>query len=162
MTKRVLAIALLAGLSLAACGGGSDSSEARVKNGKPTVGSPAPRTKNAALPARTTLPPRPAPTTVPRATATTQPKTTTTQAKPPTTPAAPTPLAPVAVPTTAAPTTAPNSCTAQGPCKVGQTGPAGGIVFYAATTPQSWGQYMEVRPEAVSYTHLTLPTNREV
>jgi hypothetical protein len=39
-------------------------------------------------------------------------------------------------------------CTAQGPCKVGQTGPAGGIVFYAATTPQPWGQYMEVRPEA--------------
>lgn len=148
MTKRVLAITILAGLSLAACGGGSDSSEARVKNGKPTVGSPVPRTKNAALPARTTLPPRPAPTTVPRATATTQPKTTTTQAKPPTTPAAPTTLAPVAVPTTAAPTTAPNSCTAQGPCKVGQTGPAGGIVFYAATAPQKWGQYMEVRPEA--------------
>ena len=142
MTKRVLVITILAGLSLAACGGGSDSSEARVKNGKPTVGSPAPRTKNAALPARTTLPPRPAPTTVPRATATTQPKTTTTQAKPPTT------LAPVAVPTTAAPTTAPNSCTAQGPCKVGQTGPAGGIVFYTATAPQKWGQYMEVRPEA--------------
>jgi len=142
MTKRALAITILAGLSLAACGGGSDSSEARVKNGKPTVGSPAPRTKNAALPARTTLPPRPAPTTVPRATATTQPKTTTTQAKPPTT------LAPVAVPTTAAPTTAPNSCTAQGPCKVGQTGPAGGIVFYTATAPQKWGQYMEVRPEA--------------
>jgi hypothetical protein len=31
---------------------------------------------------------------------------------------------------------------------VGQTGPAGGIVFYAAATPQKWGQYMEVRPEA--------------
>ncbi len=138
MTKRVLAITLLAGLSLAACGGGSsDSADTRA----------ATRTKNAALPARTTLPPRPAPTTTPRATATTQPKTTTTQAKPPTTPAAPTTLAPVAIPTTAAPTAAPNSCTAQGPCKVGQTGPAGGIVFYAATTPQPWGQYMEVRPE---------------
>lgn len=150
MTKRVLAITILAGLSLAACGGGSDSSEARVKNGKPTVGSPVPRTKNAALPARTTLPPRPAPTTVPRATATTQPKTTTTQAKTPTTsaPATATTLAPVAIPTTATPTTAPNSCTAQGPCKVGQTGPAGGIVFYTATAPQKWGQYMEVRPEA--------------
>ena len=142
MTKRVLAITLLAGLAFSACGGGSDSAESRVKNGKPTVGSPAPRTKNAALPARTTLPPRPAPTTVPRATATSQPKTTTTQATPPTT------LAPVAIPTTAAPTAPTNSCTAQGPCKVGQTGPAGGIVFYTATTPQAWGQYMEVRPEA--------------
>ena len=146
MTKRVLALALLAGLSLAACGGGSDSAESRVKNGKPTAGSPAPRTKNAALPARTTLPARPAPTTVPRSTATTQAKTTTTQAKTPTTSASATAttLAPIAQPTS----TAPNSCTAQGPCKVGQTGPAGGIVFYAATTPQKWGQYMEVRPEA--------------
>jgi len=41
-----------------------------------------------------------------------------------------------------------NACTTAGPCKVGQTGPAGGIVFYAAATPQKWGQYMEVRPEA--------------
>jgi len=139
MTKRVLAITLLAGLSLAACGGGSSDSADTTA---------ATRTKNAALPARTTLPPRPAPTTVPRATATTQPKTTTTQAKPPTTPAAATTLAPVAIPTTAAPTAPTNSCTAQGPCKVGQTGPAGGIVFYAATAPQPWGQYMEVRPEA--------------
>lgn len=46
------------------------------------------------------------------------------------------------------PVTGPNSCGAQGPCKVGQTGPAGGIVFYVAPTPQKWGQYMEVRPEA--------------
>ena len=144
MTKRVLAITLLAGLTLAACGGGnSDSADTAA----------ATRTKNAALPPTTvrsvtTPAPRPLPTTVPRATATTQPKTTTTQAKPPTTPAAPTTLAPVAIPTTAAPTTATNSCTTQGPCKVGQTGPAGGIVFYVSTTPQSWGQYMEVRPEA--------------
>ena len=87
MTKRVFAITILAGLSLAACGGGSDSSEARVKNGKPTVGSPAPRTKNAALPTTTvrsvtTLAPRSVPTTTARATATTRAKTTTMAAAP--------------------------------------------------------------------------------
>ena len=109
MTKRVLAIALLATIGLAACGGGSSDSADTTA---------ATRTKNAALPARTTLPPRPAPTTTPRATATTQPKATTTLAKPPTTAAAPTTLAPVAIPTTAAPSIATNSCTAQGPCKV--------------------------------------------
>jgi hypothetical protein len=31
---------------------------------------------------------------------------------------------------------------------VGQKGPSGGVVFYAAATPQVWGQYMEVRTEA--------------
>ncbi|MBU3704530.1 MAG: ferrichrome ABC transporter substrate-binding protein, partial [Ilumatobacteraceae bacterium] len=50
MTKRVLAITLLATLGLAACGGSSDSADTTA----------APRTKNAALPARTTVPPRPA------------------------------------------------------------------------------------------------------
>ena len=175
MTKRVVTLALLASLALAACGGDS-TSEPKVKNGKPTAASPAPRTKNAALPTTTvrsvtTLAPRSIPTTGPRATATTQPKTATTAPTRTTLPvattrptAAPTTLAPSAAPTTAipvapttvapttvaatAPTVAANSCTAQGPCKVGQTGPAGGIVFYAATTPQPWGQYMEVRPEA--------------
>ena len=142
MTKRVLAITLLATIGLAACGGGnSDSADTAA----------ATRTKNAALPPTTvrsvtTPAPRPLPTTVPRATTTTQAKTAPTP--PPSVAAGPTTLAPVATPTTAAPTAATNSCTAQGPCKVGQTGPAGGIVFYAATTPQSWGQYMEVRPEA--------------
>lgn len=38
-------------------------------------------------------------------------------------------------------------CANTGPCTVGQKGPAGGVVFYAAATPQPWGQYMEVRPE---------------
>ena len=31
---------------------------------------------------------------------------------------------------------------------MGKTGPAGGIVFYVAPTPQKWGTYMEVRTEA--------------
>ena len=38
-------------------------------------------------------------------------------------------------------------CAPTGPCKVGQTGPAGGLVFLAASAPQAWGQYMEVKPE---------------
>ncbi len=29
-------------------------------------------------------------------------------------------------------------------CKVGEVGPAGGFIFYVASTPQSWGTYLEV------------------
>ena len=82
--------------------------------------------KNAALPS----------TTVARAIRTTTtlvPTTTTTMAKATTT-------------TTTSPPPS-GGCTNAGPCKVGQKGPAGGVVFYAAATPQPWGQYMEVRPE---------------
>ena len=46
----------------------------------------------------------------------------------------------VTVPTTIA---APR-CNRGGECKVGDTGPGGGIVFYVAPTLQSWGQYMEI------------------
>jgi hypothetical protein len=35
------------------------------------------------------------------------------------------------------------SCADGGACKLGDTGPLGGVVFYAASTPQWWGQYME-------------------
>jgi len=35
------------------------------------------------------------------------------------------------------------SCATGGACKLGDTGPLGGVVFYAASTPQWWGQYME-------------------
>jgi hypothetical protein len=38
-------------------------------------------------------------------------------------------------------------CNGTATCKVGDKGPAGGIVFYAAATPQAWGQFMEVKPE---------------
>ncbi len=43
------------------------------------------------------------------------------------------------VPVGAAPT-----CAQGGTCRLGDTGPAGGIVFYVAPTPQWWGQYFEV------------------
>jgi hypothetical protein len=36
------------------------------------------------------------------------------------------------------------------PCAVGDTGPGGGSVFYAAPTRQSWGQYLEVAPQGWS------------
>jgi hypothetical protein len=38
------------------------------------------------------------------------------------------------------------SCRDGGTCKLGDTGPFGGVVFYAASTPQWWGQYMEAWP----------------
>ena len=81
--------------------------------------------KNAAL-TTTTRPGRSA-TTLPVRTSTTMaaPASTTTASSPP--PA--------------------GGCSNSGPCKVGQKGPAGGVVFYAAASPQAWGQYMEVRPD---------------
>jgi hypothetical protein len=35
-------------------------------------------------------------------------------------------------------------CKRGGVCQVGDVGPGGGVVFYAAATPQAWGQYMEI------------------
>ena len=92
-------------------------------SGEPQTDAPAaPLTKNAALPA-TTTPQRPAPTT----------------------------MAPRDAPTTSRPTTAPSTkapTTTKAPASTAPTTTlAGGIVFYAAVTPQHWGQYMEVRPQ---------------
>lgn len=42
------------------------------------------------------------------------------------------------------------TCAAGGTCRVGDTGPGGGTVFYVASTPQSWGQYLEVAPSTWS------------
>jgi hypothetical protein len=38
------------------------------------------------------------------------------------------------------------TCSTGGTCKVGDTGPGGGIVFYAAAAAQSWGRYLEGAP----------------
>lgn len=40
--------------------------------------------------------------------------------------------------------TAAATCSKGGPCKIGDGGPLGGIVYYAAPEPQWWGQYLEV------------------
>lgn len=140
VNKRIILLMSLA-LAVAACGG----------SGEPqTEASTAPLTKNAALPkTTTTMPQRPAPTTMaPRAAPTTTSRPTTAPTtKAPATTAAPTTTAPT-ITSAPASTAVANTCTAMGPCAVGQTGPAGGIVFYAAATPQRWGQYMEVRPQA--------------
>jgi hypothetical protein len=39
-----------------------------------------------------------------------------------------------------------STCAQGGPCAVGDTGPGGGIVFYVASTQQSWGRYLEAAP----------------
>lgn len=137
MTKtRAATVALVAlGLAFSGCGGSNESSDSTA----------ATRTKNAALPA-TTVRPRIPPTTVARKPATTLPSRATT------TVVAPKAATTVPAPTTVtAPSTAPapvvSGCSGTNTCKVGDTGPAGGIVFYVATAPQAWGQFMEVRPE---------------
>jgi hypothetical protein len=146
MRTRTATLAALTALSLtmAACGGSSDSSSDAAD-----TTTAAARTKNAALPATTTpktvttpkptIPSRNTPTTV-KATATTLRATATTAAKPAATTVAPTTVAAPAAP-------AATGCNGTTTCKVGDKGPAGGIVFYAAVTPQPWGQYMEVKPE---------------
>jgi hypothetical protein len=39
-----------------------------------------------------------------------------------------------------------STCAQGGPCAVGDTGPGGGIVFYVASSQQSWGRYLEAAP----------------
>ena len=43
-------------------------------------------------------------------------------------------------------TTIPKTCAEGGTCKVGETGPGGGTVFYVAAELQTWGTYLEVAP----------------
>jgi hypothetical protein len=42
------------------------------------------------------------------------------------------------------------ACVVGGICKVGRTGPGGGIVFYDAGSQQSWGRYLEFAPRGWS------------
>jgi hypothetical protein len=39
-----------------------------------------------------------------------------------------------------------NPCSATGPCSIGDTGPAGGVVFYDAGEHKTWGRYLEAAP----------------
>ena len=56
------------------------------------------------------------------------------------------PQGPGPEPATTFPRLTGNTCTNDGPCEVGDIGPAGGVVFYAAVNRQSWGRYLEVSP----------------
>lgn len=38
------------------------------------------------------------------------------------------------------------TCATGGPCRIGDRGPGGGIVFYAADSTQPWGRYLEAAP----------------
>lgn len=53
---------------------------------------------------------------------------------------------------TTTPVAPPPSCAEGGTCAVGDIGPGGGYVFYAAATPQPWGQYIEAHPKPVAIT----------
>ena len=48
------------------------------------------------------------------------------------------------VPSTSLPRLTGKTCTNDGPCAVGDVGPAGGVVFYDAGKKKPWGRYLEV------------------
>ncbi|MEI6405872.1 MAG: hypothetical protein WCO64_08910, partial [Actinomycetes bacterium] len=50
------------------------------------------------------------------------------------------------VPSVLAPSLTGASCGITGPCNVGDTGPAGGVVFYDAGEHKIWGRYLEASP----------------
>lgn len=51
-------------------------------------------------------------------------------------------------PPTSQPALTGKTCGINGPCRVGDIGPAGGVVFYVAAKRQTWGRYLEVAPLA--------------
>jgi hypothetical protein len=62
------------------------------------------------------------------------------------------------VPPVSAPVLTGVSCGANGPCNIGDTGPAGGVVFYDAGEHKTWGRYLEASP--VSTEGVGLPWKR--
>lgn len=48
-------------------------------------------------------------------------------------------------------TTIPRTCAQGGRCSVGDIGPGGGIIFYAPSTNQTWGQALEAAPQSTSW-----------
>lgn len=60
------------------------------------------------------------------------------------------------------PTLTGNTCTEAGPCRVGDLGPAGGVIFYDAGSHQPWGRWLEAAPESAevdTYPWRILPVN---
>ncbi len=51
------------------------------------------------------------------------------------------------VPQTSFPALTGGVCTNEGPCAVGDVGPAGGVVFYDAGKKMPWGRYLEASPK---------------
>ena len=55
---------------------------------------------------------------------------------------------PTTTTTTTTTTTIPRTCAQGGRCSVGDIGPGGGIIFYAPSTNQTWGQALEAAPQS--------------
>lgn len=127
----------------------SSSSTAEVTTTAPTTSTSTtttvPPTTSTSTTTTTTTTTTIAPTTTARPVTTLAPTTTIA----PTTTVAPTTTTTAPTTTTTAPTPQRDEteCRRGGTCAVGDIGPGGGTVFYAAASVQPWGQYLEIAPE---------------